>query len=118
MRRLYDRAAEMERDPRVVTISIFAGFPLADIRDAGLSVYVATDGDPGLADRLADELSAMAWAHRREFLHTALPVREAVARAPPPGGPPGVLADIADNTGRGAAGATTEDPPQLLRVRA
>src|SRR3989442_6681256 len=51
MRRLYDRAAEMERDPRVVTISIFAGFPLADIRDAGLSGYVATDGDPGLADR-------------------------------------------------------------------
>src|SRR5881396_2219402 len=81
MRRLYDRAAEMERDPRVVTISIFAGFPLADIRDAGLSVYVATDGDPGLADRLADELTAIAWAHRREFLHTALPVREAVAHA-------------------------------------
>src|SRR5947208_2180280 len=41
MRRLYDRAAEMERDPRVVTISIFAGFPLADIRDAGRKV------DPG-----------------------------------------------------------------------
>src|SRR3989441_169303 len=108
MRRLYDRAAEMERDPRVVTISIFAGFPLADIRDAGLSVYVATDGDPGLADRLADELSAMAWAHRREFLHTALPVREAVARALAADGRPVVLADIADNTGGGAAGGTTE----------
>src|SRR5438445_168692 len=95
MRRLYDRAAEMERDPRVVTISIFAGFPLADIRDAGLSVYVATDGDPGLADRLADELTAIAWAHRREFLHTALPVREAVAHALAADGRPVVLADIA-----------------------
>src|SRR5204863_222817 len=103
MRRLYDRAAEMERDPRVVTISIFAGFPLADIRDAGLSVYVATDGDPGLADRLADELTAIAWAHRREFLHTALPVREAVAHALAADGRPVVLADIADNTGGGAA---------------
>src|SRR5437016_4899476 len=72
MRRLYDRAAEMERDPRVVTISIFAGFPLADIRDAGLSVYVATDGDP----------------------------------------------DIADNTGGGAAGDTTEILRELLRVGA
>src|SRR3989475_140290 len=100
MRRLSDRAAERERAPRVVTISIFAGFPLADIRDAGLSVYVATDGDPGLADRLADELPAIAWAHRREFLHTALPVREAVAHAPAADGGPGVLADIADNTGR------------------
>ena len=108
MRRLYDRAAEMERDPRVVTISIFAGFPLADIRDAGLSVYVATDGDPGLADRLADELATMAWAHRGEFLHTAPPPGEAVARALAADGRPVVLADIADNTGGGAAGDTTE----------
>ena len=107
MRRLYDRAAEMERDPRVVTISIFAGFPLADIRDAGLSVYVATDGDPGLADRLADELATMAWAHRGEFLHTAPPPGEAVARALAADGRPVVLADIADNTGGGAAGDTT-----------
>src|SRR5437773_9995637 len=107
MRRLYDRAAEMERDPRVVTISIFAGFPLADIRAAGLSVYVATDGDPGLADRLADELATMAWAHRGEFLHTAPPPGEAVARALAADGRPVVLADIADNTGGGAAGDTT-----------
>src|SRR5213594_2589879 len=112
MRRLYDRAAEMERDPRVVTISIFAGFPLADIRDAGLSVYVATDGDPGLADRLADELTAIAWAHRREFLHTALPVREAVAHALAADGRPVVLADIADNTGGGAAGDWDADAVQ------
>src|SRR5216117_1704932 len=118
MRRLYDRAAEMERDPRVVTISIFAGFPLADIRDAGLSVYVATDGDPGLADRLADELATMAWAHRGEFLHTAPPPGEAVARALAADGRPVVLADIADNTGGGAAGDTTEILRELLRVGA
>src|SRR5213592_869746 len=74
MRLLYDRAAEMERDPRVVTVSIFAGFPLADIHDAGLSVYVATDRDPGLADLLADELATMAWAHRNEILHELLRV--------------------------------------------
>src|SRR2546426_2828562 len=118
MRRLYDRAAEMERDPRVVTISIFAGFPLADIRDAGLSVYVATVGDPGLADRLADELTAIAWAHRREFLHTALPVRQAGAHAPAAGGRPVVLADIARNTGRGGAGGPARIPPAPPRARA
>jgi microcystin degradation protein MlrC len=118
MRLLYDRAAEMERDPRVVTVSIFAGFPLADIHDAGLSVYVATDRDPGLADRLADELAATAWAHRAEFLHTALPVGEAVARALAAPGRPVVLADIADNTGGGAAGDTTEILRELLRVGA
>jgi microcystin degradation protein MlrC len=118
MRRLYDRADGMERLPGVISVSVFAGFPLADIPDAGLSIYVATDGDQALADRLADELAAAAWALRREFLHTALPVKDAVARALALDGRPVVLADIADNTGGGAAGDTTEILRELLRVNA
>ena len=118
MRRLNDLADGMERDPRVVSVSVFAGFPLADIRDAGLSVYVATDGDQPLAERLADELARTAWEHRREFLHTALPVAAAVAKALAATGRPVVLADIADNTGGGAAGDTTAVLRELLRVGA
>ncbi len=116
MRRLYDMAAEMERDPRVVSISIFAGFPLADIRDAGLSVYVATSGDRGLAGELADRLAAAAWEQRADFLHSALPVPEAVVRALGEPGGPVILADIADNTGGGAAGDTTSILRELLRL--
>src|SRR5258705_10629694 len=93
MRRLYDLADAMERRPRVISVSIFAGFPLADIRDAGLSVYVATDGDQALADTLADELAETAWTHRHEFLHSAQPVEAAVARALAAEGRPIVLAD-------------------------
>jgi len=118
MRRLYDMADAMERRPHVVSISIFAGFPLADIHDAGLSIYVCTDGDQPLADALADELAATAWEHRREFLHQATGVREAVARARALPGRPVILADIADNTGGGAAGDTTEILRELLRVGA
>jgi microcystin degradation protein MlrC len=118
MRRLYDLADAMERRPGVVSISVFAGFPLADIHDAGLSVYVATDGDQALADALADELAETAWAHRREFLHSAPSVETAVARALAADGRPIVLADIADNTGGGAAGDTTEILRELLRVGA
>ena len=118
MRRLYDLADAMEGRPRVITVSIFAGFPLADIRDAGLSIYVATDGDQALADTLADELAETAWTHRREFLHTALPIEAAVARAMAADGRPIVLADIADNTGGGAAGDTTGILRELLRVGA
>src|SRR6266705_2369633 len=81
MRRLYDLADEMERDPRVVSVSVFAGFPLADIHDAGLSIYVATNADAALAESLADRLETVAWTHRREFIHRAVPVREAVADA-------------------------------------
>ncbi len=118
MRRLGDLADAMEARPGVISVSVFAGFPLADIHDAGLSVYVATDGDQPLADALADELAAAAWALRREFLHRALPIKDAVARALALDGRPVVLADIADNTGGGAAGDTTGILRELLRVGA
>jgi microcystin degradation protein MlrC len=118
MRRLYDLAAEMEKDPKVISISIFAGFPHADIPDAGFGVYVLTDDDQGLADRLADRLADTAWAHRHEFIHAALPVREAVAKALAAPGKPIVLADMADNTGGGAAGDGTEILRELVRVGA
>jgi microcystin degradation protein MlrC len=118
MRRLYDRADEMEKDPRVISVSIFAGFPYADIPEAGLSVYVVTNDDQRLADTLADELAGIAWRHRHEFVHTGLPVPEAVARALAAEGGPIVLADMADNTGGGAAGDGTEILRELIRVGA
>jgi microcystin degradation protein MlrC len=117
MRRLYDLAAEMERRAGVVSISIFAGFPLADVHDAGLSVYVATHAAQSLADECADRLAATAWDHRHEFIHRAPPVADAVAQAlalAERGGPI-VLADIADNPGGGAAGDTTEILREVLR---
>jgi len=118
MRRLYDLADEMERDPRVISVSVFAGFPFADIPDAGLGVYVMTDNDRPLAEALAERLARVAWEHRHEFIHSALPVPEAVRRALVADGRPIVLADMADNTGGGAAGDGTEILRELLRVGA
>ena len=60
----------------------------------------------------------MAWEHRHEFIHTALPVKGAVAKALAADGRPIVLADMADNTGGGAAGDGTEILRELLRVGA
>jgi microcystin degradation protein MlrC len=118
MRRLYDLADEMEKDPKVISVSLFAGFPYADIPDAGLGIYVVTDDDRALAERLAGRLARVAWEHRHEFIHTALPVKDAVAKALAADGRPIVLADMADNTGGGAAGDGTEILRELLRVGA
>jgi microcystin degradation protein MlrC len=118
MRRLYDLADEMEKDPKVISVSLFAGFPYADIPDAGLGIYVVTDDDQALAERLAGRLARVAWEHRHEFIHTALPVEDAVAKALAADGRPIVLADMADNTGGGAAGDGTELLRELLRVGA
>ena len=118
MRRLYDVAGEMEQDPKVLSVSIFAGFPYADIPEAGLGIYVVTDGDQALAETLAERLARIAWEHRHEFVHTAPPVPEAVRRALAAEGQPIILADMADNTGGGAAGDGTEILRELLRVGA
>jgi microcystin degradation protein MlrC len=118
MRRLYDLADEMEKDPKVVSVSIFAGFPYADIPDAGLGIYVVTDDDHALAERLAGRLARAAWEHRHEFVHSAPGVKDAVARAVAAEGRPIVLADMADNTGGGAAGDGTEILRELVRVGA
>jgi len=118
MRRLYAMAEEMEKDPKVISISVFAGFPHADTPEAGFGVYVVTDNDQALADRLADQLANTAWEHRHEFMHSGLPVREAVARALAAEGQPILLADMADNTGGGAAGDGTEVLRELVRVGA
>ena len=118
MRRLHDLAAEMERDSRVISVSVFAGFPHADIPDAGLGVYVVTDDAHDLAESLAEELAQTAWAQRHEFVHHGLPVTEAVARGLAADGRPIVLADMADNTGGGAAGDGTEVLRELVRAGA
>ena len=118
MRRLYDLADEMERDPKVISVSLFAGFPYADIPDAGLGVYVVTNDDRPLAEALAERLARVAWEHRHEFVHTARPVPDAVAAALAADGRPIVLADMADNTGGGAAGDGTEILRELVKVGA
>jgi len=118
MRRLYDLADRMEEDPKVLSVSLFAGFPYADIPDAGLGIYVVTDDDQPLAERLATELNRVAWEHRHEFVHAALPVKDAVAKALAAEGRPILLADMADNTGGGAAGDGTEILRELVRVGA
>ena len=118
MRRLYDLADEMERDRRVISVSVFAGFPFADIPDAGLGIYVVTDNDQALAEELAERLARVAWEHRHEFPHEALSVKDAVAKALASEGRPIVLADMADNTGGGAAGDGTEILRELVRVGA
>src|SRR5262249_27008069 len=118
MRRLYAMAEEMEKDPKVISISVFAGFPHADTPEAGFGVYVVTDNDQALADRLADQLANTAWEHRHEFMHSGLPVREAGARALAPEGQPLLLADMARHTGGGAAGDGTEVLRELVRVGA
>jgi microcystin degradation protein MlrC len=94
-------------------VSLFTGFPHADINDAGLSVVVMTDGDAALAEQYTNELLDQAWAARESFVYEAEPLQASIARAQAiaatgEGDGPVVILDHYDNTASGGTMDTTE----------
>ena len=63
----FDRARELERDPRVLTVSNFPMQPWLDIEEGGWATVVVTDGDQAYAEWVADEMADLAWAMRADF---------------------------------------------------
>lgn len=100
------RCREMEAQG-ALSASVFVGFPNADIEYAGLSAVVVTNGDEALARRWCDELLAMAWAARAQFVYRIEPLAQsmaqaqALAAAKPAGSGPVVLLDHSDNCASG-----------------
>lgn len=96
-------------NPGILSFSINAGFPSADIRDCGPSVVIVGDGDDpsyaAAARALVDEI----WERRHRHTVTSIGSREAIARLRErrSGAKPTVLADFADNPGGGGYGDAT-----------
>lgn len=101
MRSTIALAREMEASGRMLAASVFGGFALADIRDAGASAICIAEGDRAAAQAAADELLARLWADREEHLYRHEPLEQAVARAKGLTDGPILLLDHADNTGSG-----------------
>jgi microcystin degradation protein MlrC len=110
MQSLVVRAHEMERDPRVLNVTVAGGFPPSDGADAGFSVLVTTDNDPLLAKESANELAQQAWDTKEQFLggvstfdNAARAIHAADASESPI-----VLVDIGDNPWTGGPGDSAE----------
>ncbi len=73
-------ARELERHGALAA-TVFGGFYLADIEDAGMSVVVVADRDQARAQRWADDCSRMLAARRKEFVFAQSPLKDSVARA-------------------------------------
>ncbi len=101
MTKLLEEAHRMEQIPGVAAVTVAAGFPWSDIKEAGMSFIVITNNDQKLAASLAQELSDLAWSIRRDFLVKPMPVREALKKVKATKEGPIVLADIGDNPGGG-----------------
>jgi microcystin degradation protein MlrC len=104
---LLARAAELQRRPGVLSVSVVEGYPYADVPDMGMSFLAITDGQPQLAREIADDLAALAWSQRAALNQGGLSIQQALeaALAGPPG--PAVLFDVGDNVGGGSPGDGT-----------
>ena len=114
-RELWAEALGPRRAPHVLSTSLFAGFPYADVPFMGFGVLVYGDADAAGARAEADRLTNMAWQRRREFLYTPTTIADAVSRAREVAGRPVVIADAADNPGGGAANDSVEILREMLR---
>ena len=110
MRSLIARA-RAEESQGLLAATVFGGFPLADMPDAGMSAICIADGDGARATAAAERLISAAWEQREEFLYRHEPLAQALARAKAMSEGPVLLLDHCDNVGSGG----TEDVMTVLR---
>ncbi len=112
---LFEQARDREANPKVINVSVFGGFPYADVERVGSSIVVVTENDRALAQQIGSKMGTAMWECRNDFLKTLVSVKCAVQRAQNAEEGPIILADIADNPGGGAPGDGTEILQQLLK---
>jgi len=98
-----------------LAVTVFGGFPLADFHDAGLSVVAVTDDDQKMAEDICQNLAQEAWQRRSEFVYTAEPLNESVARAGKLTEGPILLIDHADNCASGGTQDTMAVVAEVMR---
>ncbi len=116
MKTWFDRARALEQDPGVLTVSNFPMQCWLDAEEGGWATYVVTDGDPELAERLADEMADLAWSMRADFqVTTSVPADEAVRMADEAPNGLVILSDHGDSVFGGSAGDSTVLLDAILR---
>ncbi|QIN78467.1 microcystin degradation protein MlrC [Rubrobacter marinus] len=113
MRALEERARRIEAElPSTPAVNVLAGFPYADVPEAGVSFSAVTDGDLELARATLRELNVVASSLREASTPTLSALEEAMARLDSHDEGPVLLIESSDNVGAGAPG----DGTQVLRA--
>jgi microcystin degradation protein MlrC len=118
MKSLLERAREAEQRPDMLSVSVMAGFPYADVPAMGPSLIAVADADRALARGVADELGGRMWEIRDRLLVRCATPEEAVLEAIGSTRRPVVLVDLGDNIGGGSAGDGTVLLVQILSLGA
>ena len=105
---LEERARQIEvESPNVVAVSVLAGFPYADVPEAGVSFSAITAGDLELARGALRELNVIASSLRDSGNRPGMPLEEVILRLQEHSEGPVLLVEPSDNVGAGAPGDST-----------
>lgn len=81
VRSIFSRLTALHRNPRVLSANVLFCHPWNDDPALGWSTLITTDGEPALAEELADELAERAWAVRHEQPPAFATPEQAIAEA-------------------------------------
>ncbi|MGO4852851.1 M81 family metallopeptidase [Phaeovulum sp. W22_SRMD_FR3] len=97
-------ARQAETRAGVQAVTVFGGFPLADLHETGLSILVVAQ-TPELARDVAADLGKEAWKRRAEYVYAEEPLAQSVARAMAlaDGSAPILMLDHGDNCNSGGS---------------
>jgi microcystin degradation protein MlrC len=115
---IVEESRSLEKNPKILAVSVSGGYQYADVPAMGPSVVVVTDNDPGLAQKEAQRLSDLLWATRDRIVLNVPDPAEAVKRAMASDRLPVALMDMGDNIGGGSAGDSTFVLSELLKQKA
>lgn len=100
----------------VLSASLMLGFPYADVPEMGASSLVVTNGNPALAQSLANKLAESMWRRRSGLAGSFISVEDAVTQAQSLPTPICML-DMGDNVGGGSPGNGTWLAHELHRQK-
>ncbi|MBD9625010.1 M81 family metallopeptidase [Ensifer sp. ENS06] len=100
MAEVIDCAVQAEKQPGVLAVSFFGGFPAADIHEAGASIVAVTESHLNPVN-VADDVARQAWMRRQGFVYDQKPLGQSItlarAAADRSGMGPILLLDHGDN---------------------
>ncbi|WP_368652234.1 M81 family metallopeptidase [Ornithinibacillus sp. 4-3] len=107
MKTLMQYASELEKNPKILNVTVAGGFPFSDILDAGMSFIVTTDGDENLAKKSVKELSQLAWELREKFTFEEVSLQQAYDWTIQQNERPIIWVEGSDNVGGGSPADAT-----------
>ena len=115
MRSILNAAAELESRDDVLVANVAAGYPYADVYEAGPAFVIVTDDNRQLAHKEAERLSEMLWNVRGRLTLDLPDAAAAVRQAINAEKHPVILVEMGDNIGGGSPGDSTIILAELLK---